>query len=48
MLFSLSMILVVLVKAGKAYKKGRMEYVIKKVTIITTCYKLMHSCNVLI
>jgi hypothetical protein len=43
------MFLVVLVKAGKAYKKAdRMEYVIKKIIIITTCYKLMDNCNILI
>jgi hypothetical protein len=42
------MILVVLVKAGKVYKKGRIEYVIKKIIITTKCFKLIDSCNVLI
>lgn len=43
------MILVVLVKADKAYKKGRIEYVIKKMMmiIITNCFKLIDSCNAL-
>ena len=42
----LSMILVVLVKADKAYKKGRIEYVIKKmmIIIIKNCFKLIDSC----
>lgn len=44
----LSMILVVLVIADKAYKKGRLEYVIKKIIIITNFFKLIDSCNALI
>ena len=45
----LSMILVVLVIADKAYKKGRLEYVIKKIIIIiTNFFKMIDSCNALI
>ncbi len=42
------MILVALVKAEKAYKKWRIEYVILKIIIITNYFKLLDSCKVLI